>query len=89
MTPASDAVRFEAREHIAMADPELKRETGASLMFLGVGVWVMGLLVVFFLPSASKSGSYRTFLDIIITMGVLGLVLLIVGYRIRGKSRAE
>src|SRR2546423_14069681 len=75
--------------YVAMADIELKRETGASLMFLGVGVWVMGFFVVFFLPSASKSGSYRTFLDIIIIMGVLGLILLTVGYRLRGKFRAE
>lgn len=72
-----------------MADPELKRETGASLMFIGLGVWVMAFFVVFFLPSASRSGAYRTFLDIIIAMVVVGLVLLVVGYRVRGKSRAQ
>jgi hypothetical protein len=72
-----------------MADLEEKRETGATLMFIGVGIWIMDFLVVFFLPSASRPGTSRTFLDIIVTMAVLGLVLLIVGYRMRGKSRAE
>ena len=72
-----------------MVDLEERRETGATLMFIGVGIWIMDFLVVFFLPSASKSGTSRTFLEIIVTMGVLGLALLIVGYRMRGKSRAE
>ena len=72
-----------------MADLAEKQETGATLMVIGVGIWVMDFLVVFFLPSASKSDTSRTFLEIIVTMGVLGLALLIVGYRMRGNSRAE
>jgi len=68
---------------------EEKRETGASLMLLGLGVWVVDFLVVFFLPSGIKLGRYATFLSIIIAMGVLGLVLLIVGYRTLGKSIEE
>ena len=71
-----------------MVDLEERRETGATLMFIGVGIWIMDFLVVFFLPSATKPGTSQTFLDIIVAMGVLGLVLLIVGYRMRGKSRA-
>ncbi len=72
-----------------MMDIEEKRETGASLIFLGLGVWVMDLLVVFFLPSGIEFGHYAAFLSIIIAMGVLGLLLLIVGYKVRGKSSAE
>jgi Na+-driven multidrug efflux pump len=74
---------------IAMMDIEEKRETGASLMFLGLGVWVMDLLVVFFLPSGIKFGRYGTFLGIIVALGVVGLVLLIIGYKVRGKSSAD
>jgi NO-binding membrane sensor protein with MHYT domain len=72
-----------------MTDIEEKRETGASLMFIGLGVWVMDFLVAFFLPSGIKFGHYAAFLSIIIAMGVLGLVLLIIGYKVRGKSTTE
>lgn len=50
---------------------------------------MMDLLVLFFLPSGIKFGRYATFLSIIIAMGVLGLVLLISGFNVRGKSSAE
>lgn len=72
-----------------MMDIEEKRETGASLMFLGLGLWMMDLLVVFFLPSGTKFGHYAAFLEIIIAIGALGFALLIIGYRVRGKSSAE
>jgi Na+-driven multidrug efflux pump len=72
-----------------MTNLEEKRETGTSLMLAGLAVWVVDFLVVFFLPSGIKLGRYGTFLGIIITMGVLGLVLLIIGYKARGKSDAE
>jgi Na+-driven multidrug efflux pump len=82
-------MRSEPDEHIAMTAIEEKRETGASLILLGLGVWVVDFLVVFFLPSGIKLGRYATFLGIIIAMGVLGLVLLIIGYKTRGRSSAE
>lgn len=72
-----------------MAGPEEKRETGTSLILLGLAVWVVDLLVVFFLPSGLKLGRYATFFGIIIAMGVLGLALLITGYKTRGKSSPE
>lgn len=68
-----------------MADLEETREMGATLMFIGVGVWAMDFLVLFFFPSAGKSS--RTFVDILATMAIVGLTLLIIGYRMRGKSR--
>ncbi|MGA3092377.1 MAG: hypothetical protein ABSD75_27550 [Terriglobales bacterium] len=70
-------------------DIEEKRETGSSLIVVGFGVWMMDLLAAFFLPSAITHGQRATFLDVIVALGVLGLVLLIVGYTVRGKSRAE
>jgi hypothetical protein len=59
------------------------------LIFIGFALWVVDFLVVFFLPAGIKLGRQGTFLDIILALGVLGLALLIIGYRARGKSRAE
>jgi high-affinity Fe2+/Pb2+ permease len=68
-----------------MADVEEKRETGASLMFIGLAVWVADLLVVFFLPSGMKLGRQTMFISVIATLAVLGLVLVVTGYLKRGK----
>jgi hypothetical protein len=76
-------------EQVVMAGIEEKRETGASLIFLGLALWVVDFLVIFFLPSGIKLGRQGTFLNIILALGVLGLALLIIGYRARGKSSAE
>lgn len=70
-------------------DAEERHETGASLMVLGFGIWLMDLLVVFFLPSGIQYGHRATFLEIIGAMAVVGLTLLIAGYTIRGKTRSE
>jgi hypothetical protein len=62
-----------------------RRETGASLIFIGLAVWVAGLLVVFFLPAGMKIGRETMFLSVIVALGVLGLVLMILGYMMRGQ----
>jgi hypothetical protein len=80
---------FRASRVLAMMDDEAKQETGASLMFLGLGIWMMDLLVACFLSSGIVYGQRAMFLGIMISMVVLGLVLLITGYKVRGKSRAE
>lgn len=72
-----------------MMDIEEKQETGASLMVLGLGIWMMDLLVAFFLPSGVVYGHRAVFLGIIVAMGVLGLVLLIAGLKVRGRSGDE
>ncbi|MBZ5706905.1 MAG: hypothetical protein LAN63_16260 [Acidobacteriia bacterium] len=69
-----------------MADAEQERETGTSLMFIGLAVWVADLLVVFFLPSGMKLGRETMFIAIIATLAVLGLILMISGYLKRGKA---
>lgn len=68
---------------------EEQQETGFSLMLAGLAVWVVDLLVVFFLPSGIKLGRQGTFLSIIIAMAIVGLSLVIVGYKARGKSGVE
>jgi hypothetical protein len=62
-----------------------RRETGASLMFIGLAVWVAGLLVLFFLPAGMKMGRETMFISVIAALAILGLVLLILGYMMRGQ----
>jgi hypothetical protein len=62
-----------------------KKETGASLMFIGLAIWVAGALVAFFLPASTKMGSHVMSLTIILALGLMGLLLLIVGFLMRGK----
>jgi heme/copper-type cytochrome/quinol oxidase subunit 4 len=62
-----------------------KKETGASLMFIGLAIWVAGALVAFFLPASMRLGSHVMSLTIIFALGLVGLLLLIVGFLMRGK----
>jgi len=74
---------------LAMMDIEEKQETGASLMVLGFGMWMMDLLVVFFLPSGIVYGHRAAFTGIIGSIGVLGLLLLIAGFKVRGRNSPD
>lgn len=71
-----------------MADQK-ERETGAGLMFIGLSVWVVDLLIVFFLPAGIKLGHQRAFLAIIAIIAVIGLILIAFGYSRRGSSPEE
>jgi NADH:ubiquinone oxidoreductase subunit 3 (subunit A) len=62
-----------------------KQETGASLMFVGLAIWVADALVVFFLPASVKMGGRVTWLAAITALALIGFLLLVVGYRMRGK----
>ena len=69
-----------------LADREQsKKETGASLMFIGLAIWVADGLVVFFLPSAVKIGRQGMFLTVILVLALMGLLLMGTGYLMRGK----
>lgn len=72
-----------------MADAEEKRETGTSLMFIGLAIWVVDLLVVFFLPSAMRLGRHETFISIIVALALLGLILMVSGYVKRSRAGEE
>ena len=63
-----------------------KKETGASLMFIGLAIWVADALVVFFLPASVKMGGRFTWLSSITALALMGLTLMIVGYTMRGKT---
>ena len=72
-----------------MADSESRREMGGSAMFMGLAVWVVALLVVFFLPAGIRLGHQVGFFSIIAVLGVLGLILMVGGFVARGKPSAE
>jgi uncharacterized membrane protein YqjE len=69
-----------------MADAEEKRETGGSLMFAGLAIWVAGLLVLFYLPAAVRIGHQGRFEMILAGLGVLGAVLMARGWWMRRGS---
>lgn len=60
-----------------------KRETGTSLMFIGLAIRVMSLLVLFFLPAGIKVGHHLTFFGIFLGLVGIGAILMVSGYRIR------
>jgi hypothetical protein len=64
-----------------MVDAEEKQEKGGSLMFVGLALWVAGLLVLFYLPAGL--GHKRTFEAIVVVLGALGAVLMGRGWRMR------
>jgi uncharacterized membrane protein len=66
-----------------------KRESGTSLMFIGLAVWVADLLVVFFLPASVRLGRQELFLGIIVVLAVVGLVLMLAGYSRRSYGGPE
>jgi hypothetical protein len=70
-------------EEAGMIDAEERRETGGSLMFAGLAVWVTGLLVVFFLPAAVRIGYQGSFTKILAVLGVLGAALMAGGWWLR------
>ena len=66
--------------------PEQKRETATSIIVIGWICWGFALLVTFFSPAAIRLGR----LGIIYTavaLVVAGLVLNIIGYRLRSRAR--
>ncbi len=72
-----------------MAEAIDKHETGTSLMFAGLAVWVASLLVVFFLPAAFKIGHHTRFISIIAVLVALGVVLMASGYGLRRNTEEE
>jgi len=72
-----------------MADVEEKGETGGSLMFAGVAVWVAGLLVLFYLPAGYRLGHQAAFAAILIVLAALGAVLMGRGWTLRRKESSE
>jgi len=64
---------------------QARHETGASLMFIGLALWVAGALVTFFLPASMKLGRQTTFLAVMVALVVAGVVVMVKGYMMRGR----
>jgi hypothetical protein len=62
-----------------------RKETGTSLMFIGLSLWVADALAVFFLPASVRFGSQRTFVAAILGLAAVGLSFMAGGYLMRGK----
>ncbi len=62
---------------------EDRRETGLSLIIVGVMVWCFDALVFFFMPAGTKIGYQRPFAIITLSMLVVGLVLIGFGAHMR------
>jgi hypothetical protein len=72
-----------------MADVEQKQETGGSLMFAGLAIWVAGLLVLFYLPAGYRLGHQVGFAGILIVLAAIGAVLMGRGWSLRRKDNSE
>ena len=66
-----------------MADAEEKQEKGGTLMFAGLAVWVAALLVLCYLPAGLRLGPQWKFEAILFGLGVLGAVLMGIGWKMR------
>jgi phosphatidylserine synthase len=52
-------------------------------MFVGLALWVAGLLVLFYMPAANRWGHQGMFEGIVIVLGALGAVLMGRGWKMR------
>jgi NADH:ubiquinone oxidoreductase subunit 3 (subunit A) len=74
-----------AMTSVLKSHEESKRETGTSLIFIGLAIWVADALVAFLFPAAVKIGRQGMFLSVILVLAVMGLALMATGYMLRGK----
>jgi putative effector of murein hydrolase LrgA (UPF0299 family) len=73
----------------AITSTSERRERGMSVMVIGLGIWLADLLVIFFLPAGVKLWRYASFITIVVVLAVLGLILMVIGYKRRGQSDEE
>ena len=69
-----------------MPSSEEKREIGSALMVIGWVLVLFAFLVMFFQPAAVKLGESR-FQIIAAVLVLIGLVLNVMGARVRAKNR--
>jgi hypothetical protein len=69
-----------------MAGNEEAREKSSSLVVVGWMVVLFDALVVFFLPAAIRRGHPAGFEGIAVALAVVGLLLIIAGYRGRRQN---
>ena len=75
-----------SEEESGLPTPEEKREIGSALMVIGWVLVLFAFLVMFYQPAAMKLGESR-FQIIAAVLIVLGVVLNVIGARVRAKNR--
>ncbi len=68
-----------------MPDNEDRFEKASALVLVGLMLWVLDALVLFFFPAALKHGPRYGFYTIMSGLGVAGLACMITGYVVRRK----
>lgn len=66
--------------------PEKKRETATSIMIIGWICWGFALMVTLFSPAAIRLGRLGIVYTAVV-LAVAGLLLNIIGYRLRARAR--
>jgi hypothetical protein len=64
---------------------QARKETGAALMLIGLAIWVADALVLFFFRAAIRAGTAVEWLAGTAAFAVLGLVLVLKGFFMRGR----
>lgn len=70
---------------LQVEDYEEKRESGIAAMLIGGLFWAFAFLVMFFQPAAARLGKL-TMIEIAGALAIVGLVIFLVGMRIRSKA---
>ena len=70
---------------LQVRDYEEQRESGTTAMLIGGLFWAFAFLVMFFQPAAARLGKL-TMIEIAGALVICGLVIFLVGMRIRSKA---
>ncbi len=62
-----------------------QRESGIAAMLIGGLFWGFAFLVMFFQPAAARLGKL-TMVEIAAALAIIGLVIFLIGMRIRAKA---
>ncbi len=69
-----------------MIDVQERNEKASALIVAGWVACLFNALIFFFLPSALRTGHHLAVLAVMSVLVVVGLVLIVAGYAIRGRS---
>lgn len=71
-----------------MIDVQEQSEKASALILAGWVACLFNAVILFFLPSAVRTGHHVTFLAVMSVLVVIGLALIVAGYAIRRSAKA-
>jgi hypothetical protein len=71
------------------AEAEEVRERGLSLEVIGGMICFFDFLILFFLPAGLKLGHKTGFISLMVSLGVLGLALIVSGIVVRARAESR